>query len=169
MNDGDEVIVFEPFFDFYLRQVQMAHAKVIGIPFLLPEVQPKDGFIQADEWKVDYDLFEKSINEKTKIVVLTNPTNPFGKVFTHEELVKMNEILKKKNPKTVILSDEGNFIFIFIFLINFYILFFVLVYERIYFDDKVHTHIAKIVQEDDRLVTVFSIGKLFSCTGWKIG
>ena len=131
LNDGDEVIVLEPFFDFYSRQVMMANAKVVGIPFITPKNNEGKEYFNSNDWKVDYEALENTINQKTKIFVLTNPTNPFGKVFTKDELSQINLVLKRKNPNTVILSDEGNPIFL-IYIYSFFSIFFIIFYIHLF-------------------------------------
>ena len=99
-----------------------------------------------EDWSVDYKLFENSINSKTKVLILNSPHNPLGKVFTKEEYVKLAEIVKKY-PRVVVLSDE--------------------VYDKCVFDEIQFVRFANVLY--DKTLTVISMGKRFSCTGWRTG
>lgn len=67
----------------------------------------KDGYISSpdDDWEIDYETFEKSINEKTKLFIFNTPHNPVGKVFNQEEIEKLCLILKK-HPNIIIVEDN---------------------------------------------------------------
>jgi N-succinyldiaminopimelate aminotransferase len=73
---GDEVLMFEPYYTSYVNHIEFAGAKIKTAPMIL-----KDG-----NWTYDLDAFEKSITKNTKVVMITNPHNPTGKLFTLEEL-----------------------------------------------------------------------------------
>ncbi len=99
VDEGDEVVFFDPSYDCYRAQIQIAGGRSVGIP-LKPKFQQsksmlkercKDTYVSGDidEWEIDFPLFEKSINEKTKMLILNSPHNPVGKVFTTEELTKI--------------------------------------------------------------------------------
>lgn len=60
---------------------------------------------ENDDWAIDWERFEKDLNDKTKIVLINTPHNPTGKVFTWEELKKIAEILKKY-PKVLVIEDN---------------------------------------------------------------
>lgn len=136
VDPGDEVILFEPFYDAYPADTIMAG----GIPKFVP-LQP-----QADgSWQFDFDELETIFNDKTKAIIINNPHNPTGKVYTVEELDKIVELATKHN--SLIISDE--------------------VYEHIAYTP--HTPIATRPGAWERTVTISSVGKTFSVTGWKIG
>lgn len=145
LNPGDEVIVFEPFFDQYISNIQLPGGKVVYVP-LHP---PKDNDTRtspASEWAIDFAELEASITDKTKMIVLNSPHNPTGKVMSKEELEKIGELCVKHN--IVILSDE--------------------VYDRLYYNG--FTRIAALSEELSRLtLTVGSAGKTFAATGWRVG
>jgi len=83
----------------------MAGGKMIGLPMKPRHQQSKqqlkerckDGYKanEQDEWDIDFDYFEKCLNEKTKMLILNTPHNPTGKVFTEEELARLAKILQK--------------------------------------------------------------------------
>lgn len=145
LEQGDEVIVFEPFFDQYISNIEMPGGKVVYVP-LRP---PKDGdkkTTSAGEWSLDLKELEAAINERTRMLVLNSPHNPIGKVFTKDELQAIGDLCVKHN--IIILSDE--------------------VYDRLYYVP--FTRIGNLSPEIARLtLTVGSAGKNFYATGWRVG
>jgi len=135
VNPGDEVIMFEPVYDAHLADVQMAG----GIAKFVTLRRPDFGFDPAE--------LESEISNKTKMVIVNNPHNPTGKVYSLEELLAISELAVKHN--LLVLSDE--------------------VYEFITYDDNEHIPIATLPGMFERTITISSAGKTFSLTGWKIG
>lgn len=145
IEPGDEVIVFEPFFDQYLSNIEMPG----GIIKYVPMSPPKDGAERtssAANWSIDWDVLEKSFNEKTKMIVINTPHNPVGKVFSKEELQRIGDLCLKHD--VLILSDE--------------------VYDRLYYVP--FTRMATLSPELAKItITVGSAGKNFYATGWRVG
>ncbi|KAI1330710.1 PLP-dependent transferase [Xylariaceae sp. FL0255] len=145
IEPGDEVIVFEPFFDQYISNIEMPGGKIVYVP-LSP---PKDGATRtssSSEWTIDFEKLEKAISSKTKMIVINTPHNPVGKVFSKDELVRIGELCVKN--EIIILSDE--------------------VYDRLYYVP--FTRIATLSPEIEKLtITVGSAGKNFYATGWRVG
>lgn len=145
LEEGDEVLVFEPFFDQYISNIEMPGAKIVYVPMH----PPKTGMLEtrsAGEWTIDFEVLEKSITPKTKMIVLNTPHNPLGKVFTREELQRIADLCVKHN--ILIISDE--------------------VYDRLFYVP--FTRVATLSPEVERLtLTVGSAGKNFYCTGWRVG
>ena len=145
LEQGDEVIVFEPFFDQYISNIEMPGGKPVYVP-LHP---PKDGSTKttsAGDWTLDMAEFEAAITDKTRMIVLNTPHNPIGKVFSRTELDAIGKLCVKHN--IIILSDE--------------------VYDRLYYVP--FTRAATLSPEVARLtLTVGSGGKNFYCTGWRVG
>lgn len=145
LEPGDEVIVFEPFFDQYISNIEMPGGKVVYVP-LHP---PKNGATQttsAGEWTVDMKELESKITPRTRMIVINTPHNPVGKVFSRKELQAIGDMCVKHN--ILILSDE--------------------VYDRLYYVP--FTRIATLSPEIAKLtLTVGSAGKLFYATGWRVG
>jgi kynurenine aminotransferase len=98
LNEGEEVLMFEPFFEYYLRDAQIFDGKTKTLSMIPPG---KD----SDEWTFDFGLIEKTITKNTKILMLNTPQNPTGKVITDEEIKKFCEIVKKW-PNLIVVSDE---------------------------------------------------------------
>ncbi|KAH8811830.1 aminotransferase class I and II [Xylogone sp. PMI_703] len=145
IEEGDEVIVFEPFFDQYISNIEMPGGKVVYVP-LHPPPEGSTKNTTAAEWTVDFAELEAAISPRTKMIVINTPHNPVGKVFSREELLKIGDLCVKNN--IIILSDE--------------------VYDRLYYTP--FTRIATLSPEFDRLtITVGSAGKIFYATGWRVG
>ncbi|KAI1179830.1 aminotransferase class I and II [Nemania sp. FL0916] len=145
IEQGDEVIIFEPFFDQYISNIEMPGGKIVYVP-LSP---PKDGATRtssAAEWSVDFEKLEQAITSRTKMIVINTPHNPVGKVFSKDELQRIGDLCVKN--EIIILSDE--------------------VYDRLYYVP--FTRIATLSPEIENLtLTVGSAGKNFYATGWRVG
>lgn len=135
INPGDEVIVLEPFYDSYVASIKMAG----GIPVSVT--------MHAPEFNIDQKELEAAITPKTKLLILNNPHNPTGKVWTKEELIVVSNVTIKND--LYLLSDE--------------------VYEFLVFDGCKHLPTATLEGMMERTITVSSAGKTFGLTGWKIG
>ncbi|KAL6855405.1 arylformamidase [Amphichorda felina] len=145
IEPGDEVIVFEPFFDQYISNIEMPGGKIVYVPMH----PPKTGATKtssAGDWTIDFAELEQAITPKTKMIVLNTPHNPVGKVYSKEELQKIGDLCVKN--EIIILSDE--------------------VYDRLFYVP--FTRMATISPEVERLtLTVGSAGKNFYATGWRVG
>lgn len=135
INPGDEVVLFEPYYDSYCADVMLAG----GIPKFVTLKKPDFNF--------DYEELESAISFKTKIIVLNNPHNPTGKVFSEEELKFIASLAIKHD--LMVITDE--------------------VYEFLTFDGINHIPFASIPGMKERTITISSCGKTFGLTGWKIG
>ncbi len=135
INPGDEVIVLEPFYDSYVASIKMAG----GIPVPVT--------MHAPSFHVDLEELTKAVSPRTKMIILNNPHNPSGKVWTREELTIISKFAIAHD--LFVLSDE--------------------VYEFLIFDGLKHTPTATLPGMYDRTITVSSAGKTFGLTGWKIG
>jgi kynurenine--oxoglutarate transaminase/cysteine-S-conjugate beta-lyase/glutamine--phenylpyruvate transaminase len=144
INEGDEVITIEPAFDIYYGALAMAKAKTMPVS-LIPA---KDNLDSSADLVLDWDTLKKNLSLKTKAIILNTPHNPSGKVFSKVELEKLADILKEY-PQCLIIADE--------------------VYEHIVYDDNIHTPMASLPGMFDRTISIYSAGKTFSVTGWKIG
>ena len=142
LNEGDEVVVMEPAFDIYAAQIQMAGAAPVYVSLRL------DGSGQRERWVLDMAELEAAFSPRTRMMILNTPHNPTGKVFTRQELEAIACILER-HPDVTAVTDE--------------------VYEKLIFDGGRHERLASLPGMWDRVVTISSCGKTFSCTGWKIG
>ncbi len=135
INPGDEVILFEPAYDAYPADVLLAG----GIPKYVTLRKPDFGF--------DFNDLDNALTSKTKAIIINNPHNPTGKVYTRGELEEISKFAIKNN--LIVISDE--------------------VYEFLTYDDAIHIPIASLPGMYDITITISSTGKTFSLTGWKIG
>ena len=140
LEPGDEVIVFEPFFDQYISNIEIPGGKCVYVP-LHPPPNGSRKTTSAGEWSVNMAELRKAVTPRTRMIVLNSPHNPVGKVFSKEELQAIGELCVEKD--ILILSDE--------------------VYDRLYYTP--FTRIATLSKEiGDRTLTVGSGGKNFYCT-----
>lgn len=140
VDPGDEVIVFEPFYDSYVPAVQFAGGRCRYVP-----LRPPDS--EHARWWFDADELTSAFSNRTRLLLLNTPHNPTGKVYTRDELQLIADLCQQWDVH--VLSDE--------------------VYEHILFDDCEHLSIGALPEMWERTLTVSSAGKTFSLTGWKIG
>ncbi|KAF8351323.1 1-aminocyclopropane-1-carboxylate synthase 1 [Amanita rubescens] len=145
LDHGDEVIMFEPFFDQYLPSITFNGGKPIYVPLHPPAEHLQK--TSSGDWTIDFDELRRAVTPRTKMIIVNTPHNPIGKVFTRTELEKIAAIAEEFN--LLVMSDE--------------------VYDCLVYDGKEHVRIANLPGMWDRTVTVGSAGKSFAATGWRIG
>ncbi|KAF8981514.1 1-aminocyclopropane-1-carboxylate synthase 1 [Cyathus striatus] len=145
LEQGDEVIMFEPFFDQYLPSVTFNGGKPVYVPLHPPtDVTDKP---TSNDWTIDIDELRRAITPRTKMIIVNTPHNPVGKVFSRKELEDIAALAEEFN--LLVMSDE--------------------VYDCLVFDNKEHVRIANLPGMWERTITVGSAGKAFAATGWRVG
>ena len=103
--------------------------------------------LQFPQYKIDWQEVRQKITSKTRIIMLNNPNNPTGSVLSEEDIIQLKSVVK--NTNILILSDE--------------------VYEHLVFDNIPHQSILRYPDLLERSFVCFSFGKVYHCTGWKLG
>ncbi len=134
VNPGEEVILFEPYYDSYRACVSMAGAT------------PRFVTLRAPDFTFDESELRAAFTSKTKAILINTPHNPTGHVFTRDELDLIAQLCRKHD--VIAITDE--------------------VYEKLVFEGE-HIRMATLPGMWERTVTLSSLGKTFSLTGWKIG
>lgn len=141
IEPGDEVIVFEPFYDSYRACIAMAG----GVPRFVRLHPPGEG---GGSFRFETEDLEAAFSPRTRAILVNSPHNPTGKVFTADELALIGRLCVKHG--TIAITDE--------------------VYERLTFQPAIpHISLATRPGMAERTITLSSLGKTFSLTGWKIG
>jgi aspartate/methionine/tyrosine aminotransferase len=143
VDPGDEVIVFEPFYENYGPDAIICGA-VPRFVRLHPPMVPADG---ATEWIFDPDELAAAFNERTRALILNTPNNPTGKVFAREELETIAACVRRSNA--YVLTDE--------------------IYQYMVYDGRRHVSFATLPGMRERTITINGMSKTYSVTGWRVG
>ena len=139
VDPGEEVIIFEPFYENYAPDTILSDARPRYVP------------LRAPDWTFDRDELRAAFNPNTKAIIVCNPNNPTGKVFTREELEFIAALAVEHDA--LCFTDE--------------------IYEHIIYprDDKRIEHISMAQFEGmrERTVVINSLSKTYSVTGWRVG
>jgi aspartate/methionine/tyrosine aminotransferase len=135
LNPGDEVVVFEPFYENYWPDSQLSGAVIRYVS------------LHAPQWSFDADELRAAFNGKTRAVILNSPNNPTGKVFSRDELEQIGRLAEEFD--CLLITDE--------------------IYEHIVFDGREHVPPITLPGLRQRCVSVNSLSKTFSVTGWRVG
>jgi aminotransferase len=139
VDPGEEVIVFEPFYENYAPDAILSDAKPRYVP------------LRAPDWSFDRDELRAAFNSKTKAIIICNPNNPTGKVFTRDEMEFIAGLCQEFDA--LCFTDE--------------------IYEHILYPREgaeiAHISMAQIPGMRERTVIVNSMSKTYSVTGWRVG
>ena len=135
VNPGDEIIIFEPFYENY------------GPDAILSGARPRYVTLRYPDWSYDSEELAAAFNRNTKAIIINTPNNPTGKVFSEKELEEIGRLCIRWD--VVAVMDE--------------------IYEHILYDDATHTSMAGIAGMAPRTVTINSLSKTYSVTGWRVG
>lgn len=139
VDPGEEVVVFEPFYENYAPDAVLSGATPRYVP------------LRAPDWTFDREELRAAFNPRTKAVILCNPNNPTGKVFTRDEMEFVASLCREFDA--LCFTDE--------------------IYEHILFPregrEVSHISMAQLEGMRDRTVVVNSMSKTYSVTGWRVG
>jgi aspartate/methionine/tyrosine aminotransferase len=158
LNPGDRALIFEPAYDAYVPDLVLAGAEPITVRLHPPTnderrttndaLRPSSSVLRlSSSWWFDPDELRAAFAQRPKLVLLNTPHNPTGKVFSQAELELIAALCQEYD--TLAITDE--------------------VYDQLVYDDAAHIALATLPGMWDRTLTLNSIGKTFSVTGWKIG
>jgi len=139
LNPSDEVIILTPDYASHITQTRIA--KHGGIPVFVPLKETEKG------WILDKEELEGRITQKTKAILVCNPCNPTGKVYSLEELKTIAHLANTYN--LFIITDE--------------------MYEYFTFGDRKHVSIGSFPDAKERTISIFGLSKTYAMTGWRIG
>lgn len=134
-DPGDKVVIFSPFYENYGADTILSGAQPIYVPLYPPA------------FHFNPDELEAAFKQHPKALILCNPSNPCGKVFTLEELTYIAELAKKYD--TYVITDE--------------------VYEHIVYEPNKHIYFASLPGMWERTISCSSLSKTYSITGWRLG
>jgi aminotransferase len=141
LNPGDEVIIFEPYYENYGPDSILSDAT----PRFVKLRPQKDG--DAWQWRFDEAELRAAFNDRTRAIIINTPNNPTGKVFTRPELEFIAALCQKWD--TIAFTDE--------------------IYEHILYGDQAHIYMATLPGMRERTVTINGMSKTYSVTGWRVG
>ena len=134
-NPGDKILVFSPFYENYGADAILSGAQPIYVPLVPPDYQ------------FDLGIIEDGFRQGAKGIIVCNPSNPCGKVFTREELMGIGELALKYDA--FVITDE--------------------VYEHMVYAPSHHVCMASLPGMYDHTITCNSLSKTYSITGWRLG
>ena len=134
-NPGDKVVIFSPFYENYGADAILSGAQPIYVPLVPPE------------YSFDANVLEDAFRQHPKALILCNPSNPCGKVFTREELQIIADLAEKYD--TWVITDE--------------------VYEHIVYEPNKHIYFSTLPRMKERTICCSSLSKTYSITGWRLG
>lgn len=134
-NPGDKVMIFSPFYENYGADTILTGAEPIYIPLVPPN------------YDFDINLIEEGFKQGAKAIIICNPSNPCGKVFSREELMSIGELAIKYDA--FVITDE--------------------VYEHMVYRPLKHTPMASLPGMYEHTITCNSLSKTYSITGWRLG
>lgn len=133
---GDEVLLPSPNYSSHIEQVLFAEGTPVFVPLL-----------EEAGWKLDIEGFRKAVTKKTKAIVVCNPMNPTGAVFSEKELRALAEIALERD--LFVVADEA--------------------YDFLVYDDHPHFSLASLPELKENLLACYSFSKMYCMTGWRVG
>jgi aspartate/methionine/tyrosine aminotransferase len=139
VDPGDEVVVFEPYYENYGPDAVLSGARPRYVPLLPPKAE-------GDTWRFEPEALAAAFGPRTRAIIVNTPHNPTGKVFTREELEQIAALCQQWNA--VAITDE--------------------IYEHLVYEGE-HVRIATLPGMWERTITISGLSKTYSVTGWRLG
>lgn len=136
LDPGDEILVPNPVWLNYIH-----------VPSALGAVPVTYSLREENDYQIDFEEMESKITDKTKMIVVVNPSNPTGGVFSRETLEKLSEIAVRHD--LLVIADE--------------------IYSQLVYDGTEHVSIASLPGMKERTITLGGFSKAYSMTGWRLG
>jgi aminotransferase len=136
IDPGSEVIITDPSYPAYRPMVEALSCKAVPLPLE-----------EEDDFEIHPEVLKKKINSKTKLLVLSNPSNPTGTVFSKKKLEEIADVIIEKN--IIALVDEA--------------------YEKLIYHNAVHTSLASLNGMENHVITTQSFSKSYAMCGFRIG
>lgn len=136
VDPGDEVIVLEPYYPQHLPKIELVGGVVVPVP-----LRRRDGY------RLDVEAVEAAITPRTTMLLLVDPANPVGTVFTRTEVEALADLARRND--LLVVTDE--------------------VYEYITYDGATHTSIASLDGMWERTISLFAFTKAYAMDGWRLG
>jgi aspartate/methionine/tyrosine aminotransferase len=147
VNPGDEVIFFEPYYESYIPNCHITQSTPKFVSLRPPVGDAANGLAEPGAWWFDPNELKAAFTNKTKVIIVTSPHNPTGKVFNEAELSLIAGLCQQHN--VIAITDE--------------------IYEFITYGGARHIPIATLPGMQDRTITISGMSKTFSVTGWRLG
>ena len=136
LDAGDEALVLEPTWVSFSQQVAMADAVPVAVPLS-----------EEEEYHISYEHLQEYVTPRTKMIVINNPNNPTGRVYTEDELAAVARLARERD--LLVLCDET--------------------YEYFLYDANRHVTIAALEGMAERTLTSYTFTKAYSMSGWRLG
>ncbi|MFN3705638.1 MAG: pyridoxal phosphate-dependent aminotransferase [Thermoflexales bacterium] len=147
VNPGDEVILFEPFYESYIPNCHITQSTPRFVSLRPPVNGAANGLAAPHEWWFDPEELRRAFTPRSKAIILNTPHNPTGKVFNRAELELIAELCQAHD--VIAITDE--------------------IYEFITYDSARHIPLATLPGMAERTITISGMSKTFSVTGWRLG
>lgn len=136
LEPGDEAMLLEPNWVSYKEIVKMTGATCVSVPLR-----------HEDNFRITRDILESKLTDKSKMVIICNPCNPTGRVFTEEEIQTLADFVDEHD--LLLVADE--------------------IYEKLVYDGHRHISVGAIEKVKDRVITLNGFSKGYAMTGWRLG
>lgn len=136
LEPGDEAMLLEPNWVSYKEIVKMTEATCVSVPLR-----------HEDNFRITRDILESKLTDKSKMVIICNPCNPTGRVFTEEEIQTLADFVDEHD--LLLVADE--------------------IYEKLVYDGHRHISVGAIEKVKDRVITLNGFSKGYAMTGWRLG